>query len=66
MDVVNVTGLHPGFFLTVALFILFILTMLGMGVLSLFQLKKRAGIAYIVAGLVGIAAFAVVLNVWFV
>lgn len=66
MDLVNVTGLEPGFFITVALFILFILTMFGIGVLRLFQQMIRSGVWFIVAGVVGIAAFAVVLNVWYV
>ncbi|GAA3405584.1 hypothetical protein ACFFNY_29485 [Paenibacillus hodogayensis] len=66
MDVVNISGLEPDFFITVALFILFILSMLGMGVLRLFQQFKRSGILYIATGLVGIVAFVVVLNVWYV
>lgn len=66
MGTVNITGLEPGFFITVAVFILFILSMLGMGVLSLFQQKVRAGILYFVAGVIGIIAFAVILNVWYV
>jgi hypothetical protein len=63
---VNISGLEPGFFITVALFILFILSMLGMGILSLFQQKIRPGIVYLVAGVAGIAVFAVVLNVLYV
>jgi hypothetical protein len=63
---VNISGLEPGFFITVAVFILFILSMLGMGVLSLFQQKARTGILYFVAGVIGIVAFAVILNVWYV
>jgi Tfp pilus assembly protein PilX len=63
VNVVNVSGLEPGFFITVALFILFILCMLGMGVLSLFQLKRRNGLLYFAAGIVGIIAFAIVLNI---
>ncbi|MEF3306199.1 hypothetical protein [Paenibacillus sp. GYB003] len=66
MTAVNITGLTPDFFITVALFILFILSMFGMGVLRLFQQMTRPGIWFIVTGLIGIAAFAVVLNVWYV
>lgn len=62
MSTVDITGVEPGFFITVALFILFILSMLGMGVLSFFQLKKRPGLLYVSAGAVGIVAFIVVLN----
>ncbi|TMV51474.1 hypothetical protein FE783_06765 [Paenibacillus mesophilus] len=66
MGTVNVSGLEPGFFITVAIFILFILSMLGMGVLSLFQQKVRPGIAYFAAGVAGIIVFAVVINVMYV
>ncbi|RKN84756.1 hypothetical protein [Paenibacillus ginsengarvi] len=66
MNLVNISGLSASFFITVALFILFILSMFGMGVLRLFQQMARSGIGFIVAGVVGVIAFVVVLNVWFV
>ena len=66
MDVVNVTGVEPGFFITMALFVLFILAMLGLGILRLFQQMIRSGIAFIVVGLIGIIAFIIVLNIWYI
>lgn len=65
VSAVDISGLAPGFFITVAIFILFIISMLGMGVLSMFQQKVRPGIVYFVAGVVGIIAFTVVLNVFY-
>ncbi|PYI55116.1 hypothetical protein [Paenibacillus flagellatus] len=65
MNVVNISGVEPGFFATVAIFLLFILSMLSMGVLRLFQLRKRSGAYYFVAGAAGIVAFVAVLSVWY-
>lgn len=65
MSTVNISGVDPVFFIVVALFLLFILGMLAFGILRMFQEKVRAGIVYIAIGLVGIAAFAVVLNVFY-
>jgi len=66
LGVVNISEVGADFFITSALFILFILFMLSLGVLRLFQLRPRSGIFYFVLGAAGIAVFVVVLNTFFV
>lgn len=61
MSVVNISGLSPIFFTVVAIFLLFILSMLSLGILRMFQQKKRSGIVFFVLGVIGIAAFSYIL-----
>lgn len=61
MSVVNISGLSPVFFTVVAIFLLFILSMLSLGILRMFQQKTRSGIVFFVLGALGIAGFSYVL-----
>jgi 1,4-dihydroxy-2-naphthoate octaprenyltransferase len=61
MSVVNISGLSPAFFITVAVFLMFILSMLSLGILRMFQLRKRSGIVFFVLGVIGIAVFSYIL-----
>lgn len=65
MTIVDISSIDPTLFLTIALFLLIICPLLSLGVLRLFQLKKRAGITYLGASLFSYAIFMIVLNVYF-
>lgn len=61
VDVVNITAVTPKFFVVTVLFLLFILSMLSLGVLRLFQKRALQGVLFFLAGVIGIVAFVIVL-----
>ncbi|GAB2701418.1 hypothetical protein ACFQWB_05950 [Paenibacillus thermoaerophilus] len=61
MGVVDITETNPAFFIVTALFVTFILSMFSLGVLRMFQGKRTQGVMLIGAGLIGIAAFVIVI-----
>ncbi|MFC5652168.1 hypothetical protein ACFPYJ_24230 [Paenibacillus solisilvae] len=65
LTLVDVSAISAGLFITGAIFILLIFSLLSLGVLRMFQLKVRAGWYSFAGAVVSGAAFAVILNQWF-
>ena len=61
MGLVDISYVNGDFFILSAVFILFILSMLSMGVLRLFQLRPRSAAVYFTIGVLAIVAFALVI-----
>lgn len=66
MSVVNVSDISPGLFITGAVFILLIFSLLSLGILRLFQLRRRAGLLSFAGAAVSGVLFWTVLERWFV
>jgi len=58
LGLVDITYVNRDFFILSAVFILFTLSMLSMGVLRLFQLRPRSAVVYFAIGALAIVAFA--------
>lgn len=66
MTTVDVSNVPAGLFITGAIFILLIFSLLSFGILSMFQLKYRNGWFSFGGAAVAIVAFAVILQAYFV
>jgi hypothetical protein len=66
MSVVDVSDIAPGLFITGAVFILLIFSLLSLGILRMFQLRYRAGWLWFGGAAVSAAAFWFILEQWFV
>jgi hypothetical protein len=64
LGLVDIGGIEKDFFITSALFILLILTFLGLGILRFFQQKVRQGVVLIALGGVSIGLFVWIMNKW--
>ncbi|OPA73875.1 hypothetical protein BVG16_25885 [Paenibacillus selenitireducens] len=65
MTIVDISSISPSLFITIAVFLLIICPLLSLGVLRLFQERKKAGLTYIVTSIVGYILFTIVINVFF-
>lgn len=65
MTIVDISSIDPSLFITIAVFLLVICPLLSMGVLRLFQQKKRAGLTYIGSSIVGYIIFIIVIKEFF-
>ncbi|MFC5701083.1 hypothetical protein ACFPVX_07295 [Cohnella faecalis] len=66
MDLVDVSNVSPALFVTGALFIMLIGSLLSLGVLRMFQQKKKPGIVMFVLAIVSFAVFVGVIDTWFI
>lgn len=66
MELVDITEVSPALFIVGALFILLIGSSLSLGVLRLFQERKKQGVWLLVLSVVSFAALVLVMNTWFV
>jgi len=65
LEVVDVSDVSAGLFVTGAIFILLIGSFLSLGVLRFFQLKKRKGFMYMGLSVLSLIAMVLVVNTWF-
>jgi hypothetical protein len=66
VELVDITEVSPALFIVGALFILLIGSSLSLGVLRLFQERKKQGIWLLVLAVVSVVALVLVMNTWFV
>lgn len=66
MDLVDIKGISVGLFITGALFILAIGSFLSLGVLRLFQEKKRQGLLLLGLSVISFVGLVLTMNTWFV
>jgi len=66
MSVVDVSDISPGLFITGAVFILLIFSLLSLGILRMFQLRHRAGWLWFGGAAVSAIVFWLILDRWFV
>ncbi|WP_204818425.1 hypothetical protein [Paenibacillus mendelii] len=66
MTLVDVSSVSTGLFITGALFILLIFSLLSFGILQMFQRRVRAGWYSFAGAVVSGVAFGLILNEWFV
>ncbi|BBH19594.1 hypothetical protein Back11_09390 [Paenibacillus baekrokdamisoli] len=66
MTLVDVSTISAGLFITGAIFILLIFSLLSFGILKMFQLQIRAGWYSFAGAVVSGVAFGLILNQWFV
>ncbi|MBW7474230.1 hypothetical protein K0T92_05695 [Paenibacillus oenotherae] len=66
MSVVDVSNVSAGLFITGAVFILLIFSLLSLGILKMFQQQSRAGWYSFAGAVVSSVVFGLVLNEWFV
>ncbi|WP_256757140.1 hypothetical protein [Cohnella sp. WQ 127256] len=65
MEVVDVSNVSPALFITGAIFIMVIGSFMSVGILRLFQLKKRQGGIFMGLSVVSFVMLLVVVNTWF-
>ncbi|BBI33046.1 hypothetical protein [Cohnella abietis] len=65
MDLVNVSEVSPGLFITGIVFIMLVGSFLSLGVLRFFQLKKRQGFIYMGSSVLSLVAMIVIVSTWF-
>lgn len=65
MDITDVSSVSPGLFITGIIFILLVGSLLSLGVLRMFQQRKRQGSLYFVGSVVSFVAMLFVVNRWF-
>lgn len=66
MTLVDVSSVSAGLFITGAVFILLIFSLLSFGILQMFQQRQRAGWYSFAGAVVSGVAFWVILDQWFV
>ena len=66
LTLVDVSAISAGLFITGAIFILLIFSLLSFGIVKMFQLRIRAGWYSFAGAVVSGVAFALILNKWFV
>ncbi|MCQ6560407.1 hypothetical protein NNL21_17065 [Paenibacillus mendelii] len=66
LTLVDVSSVSTGLFITGALFILLIFSLLSFGILQMFQRRVRAGWYSFAGAVVSGVAFGLILNEWFV
>lgn len=66
VDLVDVSNVSPALFVTGAVFIMLIGSLLSIGVLKLFQQKRKGGIGYIGSAAAALVAFILVIEAYFV
>lgn len=65
MTIVDISNISAPLFVTILFFLLIICPVLSLGVLRLFQGKKRAGITYLASSVVSYVVFMIVLKIFF-
>ncbi|TFE29867.1 hypothetical protein [Cohnella luojiensis] len=65
MDLVDVSEVSAGLFVTGVIFIMLIGSFLSLGVLRFFQLKKRQGFMFLGLSALSLIALVIVINTWF-
>ena len=65
MELVDISDVSVQLFITGVIFIMMIGSFLSLGVLKLFQLKKRQGIIYLVLAVVSLISLILIVNTWF-
>jgi len=65
VTIVDISEIDASLFITIAVFLMVICPLLSLGVLRLFQEKKRAGLTYIGGSIVGYIIFLVVIKMFF-
>jgi len=63
--ITDISHVSPAFFITGAIFILLIGSLLSWGVLSFFQQKVRKGLWLLAGAVISLAAMVFVFNTWF-
>jgi hypothetical protein len=66
LGLVDIGGIEPKFFITSAIFILLILSLISLGILRSFQQRVRPAITFFVLGAVSIILFIWIMNAWIV
>jgi len=66
LSLVNVSSISSGLFITGAVFILLIFSLLSFGILSMFQRRVRSGWFSFAGAVVSGVAFGLILDKWFV
>ncbi|WP_274650429.1 hypothetical protein [Paenibacillus humicola] len=66
MTVDDVSNIPAGLFITGAVFILLIFSLISLGILKMFQQQVRAGWFSFAGAAVSAVAFGIILNIWFV
>jgi hypothetical protein len=65
VELVDISDVSVQLFITGVIFIMMIGSFLSLGVLKLFQLKKRQGIIYLVLAVVSLISLILIVNTWF-
>ncbi|WP_314591949.1 hypothetical protein [Paenibacillus terrigena] len=65
MTIVDISQIDASLFITIAVFLMVICPLLSLGVLRLFQERKRAGLTYIWGSIAGYIIFLVVIKLFF-
>ncbi|WP_308634536.1 hypothetical protein [Paenibacillus silvisoli] len=66
MTTVDVSEISAALFITGAIFIMLIFSLLSLGILRMFQQRVRAGVYSFAGAVVSGIAFGLILNQWFV
>ncbi|WP_018757519.1 hypothetical protein [Paenibacillus terrigena] len=65
MTIVDISQIDASLFITIAVFLMVICPLLSLGVLRLFQERKRAGLTYIGGSIAGYIIFLIVIKLFF-